>query len=404
MLSYACPLPKVPLEPKLIVLVTGEHGAGKDYCADVWVSVFSNNKFRARAVSISEVTKREYASATGADLNRLLCDRTYKEQHRRALTSYFQDQVRQRPQLPEEHFLSAVHGAMGVDVLFITGMRDEAPVTSLSHLVPGSRLLEVCAKTNKETRRARQVHAEVEDVVRNKDNENGKASSVALDNHPDFIFSNDMAGKEAGTRFAEQQLLPFFHGDLQRLATMVRSVPDFPRPGISFRHVLDISQRPGGLALCISLLTSHFAGDWKKLDAVVCCEAGGFVYASALASRVNVPLGLIREAGKLLPPTVSVSKSPSHISYAASNESKERIEMERDVVRKGASVLVVDDVLATGRTLCAVLRLLGEAGIDAQAVSIMVVAEFPLHRGRDLLRQHGFGGVNIRSLLVFDGI
>jgi adenine phosphoribosyltransferase len=403
-LSYACPLPEVPLEPKLIVLVTGEHGAGKDYCADVWVSFFSNHKFRAQAVSISEVTKREYASATGADLNRLFWDRTYKEQHRPALTSYFQDQVRQRPQLPEEHFLSAVHGATGFDVLFITGMRDEAPVASLSHLVPRSRLLEVCVKINEKTRYARKVHVEVEDVVRNKSNENGKANSVALDNRPNLIFSNDMAGNEAGTMFADQQLLPFLHGDLQRLATMVRSVSDFPRPGISFRHVLDISQRPGGLALCTSLLASHFAGNWNKLDAVVCCEAGGFVFASALASRVNMPLGLIREAGKLPPPTVSVSKSPSHISSAASNESKERIEMEQDVVRKGASVLVVDDVLATGRTLCAVLRLLGEAGIGAQTVSIMVVAEFPIHRGRDLLRQHGFGGVNIQSLLVFDGI
>ncbi|OQD76755.1 hypothetical protein PENANT_c120G00523 [Penicillium antarcticum] len=69
----------------------------------------------------------------------------------------------------------------------------------------------------------------------------------------------------------------------------------------------------------------------------------------------------------------------------------------------GSSVLVVDDVLATGQTLCAVLRLLEITGVRTQDVSIMVVAEFPVHRRRELLRRCGFGEVNIRSLLSFDG-
>jgi hypothetical protein len=61
---------------------------------------------------------------TGADLNRLLRDRAYKEQHRPALTTFFQSQVQHRPRLPEEHFLKLVYGAADVDVLLITGMRD----------------------------------------------------------------------------------------------------------------------------------------------------------------------------------------------------------------------------------------------------------------------------------------
>jgi len=77
--------------------------------------------------------------------------------------------------------------------------------------------------------------------------------------------------------------------------------------------------------------------------------------------------------------------------------------MERDVIPRGASVVVVDDVLSTGETLCAVLQLLYEAGIDAKDVSIVVVAEFPVHRGRELLRQRGFSRVNTQSLLIFDG-
>jgi adenine/guanine phosphoribosyltransferase-like PRPP-binding protein len=128
------------------------------------------------------------------------------------------------------------------------------------------------------------------------------------------------------------------------------------------------------------------------------------VYASALASRVDVPLVLIREAGKLPPPTVSVIKPSSHISSLASNDSKEkRIEMERDVVPRGGSVVVVDDVLSTGETLCTVLHLLDEAGVGAEDVSIMAVAEFSVHRGRELLRRRGFGRINIQSLLVFGG-
>jgi adenine phosphoribosyltransferase len=408
-LAYACPLPEAPMEPKLIILVTGESGAGKDYCADVWVSVFitcAHKSLTARAVSISDAIKREYAAATGADMNRLLRDRAYKEQNRPALTTFFQGQLQQRPRLPEEHFLNVVHGAVDLDVLLIAGMRDEAPVATLSHLVPASRLLEVRVQASEETRRVRRgCHSGDDDGDDNKDNKdrkNDKSNLKASDYRPCLIFDNDTTGNEAAKRFAEHYLLPFFHEDLQRLANMVRPVPDFPRPGIEFRYVLDISQQPGGLALCTSLLQAQFTGDWAKVGVVACCEAGGFVYASALALRVDVPLALIRDAGKLPPPTVSVVKPRSHISSWASDDSrKERIEMERDVVPRGASAVVVDDVLATGNTLCAVLQLLDEAGISAEDVSIMTVAEFPVHRGRELLRRRGFGRVNIQSLLVF---
>lgn len=393
-LAYTCPLQRtetqIEKKLKLVILVTGESGAGKNFCADIWVSVF-NKSHMTQAVSISDATKREYSEATGADLKSLLYDRDYKEKHRPALTAFFQTQVQQRPRLPEEHFLSLVFGA-DADVLFITGMRDEAPVTALSHLIPDIRLLDVRVKASIETRQVRRgFHGKDED-------------SEDMEYHPSLVFDNDRTGTEAAKRFAERFLLPFVHEGLQRLFNMVRQIPDFPRPGIDFRHVLGISQQPGGLALCISLLQAHFIGDWAKVDAVACCEAGGFVYASALASKVDVPLVLIREAGKLPEPTVSVTKPSSHISSLTSDNLKEkRIEMGRDVVPTSGTVVVVDDVLSTGETLCAVLQLLVEAGINADNVSIMVVAEFPVQRGRDLLRQRGFGRVDIQSLLIFSG-
>jgi adenine phosphoribosyltransferase len=297
-----------------------------------------------------------------------------------------------------------VYGASDVEVLLITGMRDEAPVATLSHLVPESRLLEIRIEASEETRHARRKHYNADDNS-NKGEKDGRSDlKPAIDYCPNLIFDNDKADNEAVKRFAEHYLLPFAHERLQRLARMVSQVSDFPRLGIGFRHVLGISQQPGGLALCTSLLQTHFTSDWATVDAVACCEAGGFVYASALALQVDVPLVLIREAGKLPPPTVSVIKPLSHISSLASNNSKEkRFEMERGVVPSGASVVVVDDVLSTGETLCAVLELLHEAGINAEDVSIMVVAEFPIHRGRELLRQRGFGRINIQSLLIFGG-
>ncbi|KAE8163248.1 hypothetical protein BDV40DRAFT_263179 [Aspergillus tamarii] len=407
-LAYACPLPKVSMKQRLIILVTGDSCAGKDYCADIWVSeflVYNQKNLTARAVSISDATKREYATATGANLTRLLSDRAYKEQHRPALTKFFRDQVLHRPRLPEEHFLNVVDSTTDADVLLITGMRDEAPVATFSHLVPDVRLLEVRVQASEDNRRARGgCHGGDDDGNENKNRANGKSNLMALGYRPDLIFHNDTTGDKAAKRFAEHYLLPFCHEDLQRLANMVRQVPGFPSSGIDFRHVLNISQQPGGLSLCASLLQSHFASDWAKVDVVASCEAGGFLYASALASRVDVPLALIRDEGKLPPPTISVAKSPSHVSASTSNGVNEkRFEMARDLVPRGASVVVVDDVLATGNTLCAVLQLLCKAGISNKDITVMVVAEFPVHRGRELLRQRGFGGVKIQSLLVFDG-
>ena len=137
---------------------------------------------------------------------------------------------------------------------------------------------------------------------------------------------------------------------------------------------------------------------------MACCEAGGFVYTAPLATQVDIPLVLIRGAGKLPPSTISVIKSLLHMLSSIPNVAAEnRIEIDRHAVPPGAHMVVVDNVLSTGNTLCTVLQLLKDAGTRPEDVSVMIVAEFPAHRGRALLRQRGFGGVGIQSLLVFDG-
>ncbi|KAH9882692.1 hypothetical protein J1614_000057 [Plenodomus biglobosus] len=393
-LAYTCPFPRASV-PKLIILVTGESCAGKDYCANVWASAIikATAHLSARTASISDATKREYAAANHANIRLLLEDRDYKELHRPKLTNFYQKQVQKRPSLPEEHFLDVVHESVGIDVLLITGMRDEAPVPTFSHLVAESRVIEVRIKSTPEMQRARKGIEKTESY--------GQHVEETPESHrPSLIFHNDAAGSQAAKSFAKRHLFPLFHPDLEGLASMARSVLGFPRPEINFRHILGISQHPGGLELCTNQLQQHFHGDWAKVSAIAACEVGGYVFASPLALRVGVSLRLIRRAGKLPPPHTSVRKASSHISKKGEEE---KIEIERDAFATAANVVVVDDVLATGETLCAVLELLEKAGVAAQDISVMVVAEFPFHRGRDLLRRRGYGNVGVQSLLVFGG-
>lgn len=399
-LAYACPLPKFSIPQKVILLITGKSGVGKDHVAREWASLFTScaqQSITARVVSISDVTKRQYALATGTDLARLNQNRAYKEKHRPALTAFFQSQLQHQPQLLQEHFLSVVDDNSDVDVLLITGMREEAPLAAFSHLVPDRRCVDIRVQASEETGRIRRGHHSREDG-----HNNDNSDQTTLDYCPTLIFDNDKADDHAIKVFAMIHLLWFFENDLQILNSMVRSVPHFPRPGIEFRHVLNICQYPVGLEILSNLFWGYFARDRDEVDVIVGVEAGGFVFASTLAGSNGKPLALIREGGKLPPPTVWVRKPRSHITSAL--WSGERVELEENVIPRGASVLVVDDVLASGKTLCAVLQLLGKAHICPKDVSVLVVAEFPIHGARKYLYEHGFGGVNVQSLLVLDGM
>ncbi|KAJ6780546.1 hypothetical protein PWT90_06634 [Aphanocladium album] len=402
-LVYACPLSQRVIEQKMIMIVTGKSCAGKDFCADIWASVLATHGIAVHVRSISDVTKAEYSRATGADLHQLLHDRTYKEIHRERLTAFFQSQVQWRPQLPEEHFRAVVQEAADVDVLLITGMRDPAPVAEFSHLCPHKKLVEINVTASHVVRHAR----------KRDDGDCEKSSACALDQEswssrilpdycPDFIFENSTTGESQVKAFAEKHLVPLLSEARKQLADMIPIVPHFPQPEIEFRHVLNIAQDPRGLRISTSLLQSC-VGDWKQIDAIASCEAGGYIFAAPLALQVGIRFVPVRKSGKVPPPTLSAAKGPSHIS-SPKGGSEETIEMDRNVLSPTESVVVVDDVLATGRTLLAILQLLRQVGIEVENIVILVVAEFPIHRGRAFLRQNGFGLVRIQSLLVFSGI
>ncbi|KAF5624528.1 phosphoribosyl transferase domain protein [Fusarium sp. NRRL 52700] len=398
-LAYTCPLTLLGLPQKLVVLVTGEHGAGKDYCADVWSTVFKVYGHSSRVVSISEVTKRKYAAATGADSDRLINDRLYKEQHRKSISEFYKSQLKANPSAAENHFLEVLKEDAS-DVLFITGMTEIAPGTTLSHLVHDARLIDVQVRVSEATRNLRRW-GDRNDFNTSHGQEHMPADGFYL---PTFTFDNEADGDDGAIPFAIQRLVPFMSEELQNLASMVTTVPNFPRKDIDFRYVLNIAQQKEGLALCTSLLKSHFSGDWDKVDAVVTSEASGYVFASPLAKEVGVPSFLVTKGNKLPPPTVSVQRCTSHLSYRTLNASDKGIfEMDANAVRKGNKVVVVDDVLATGETLVAVLELLVKVGLRPEDIGVMVVAEFSFHRGRQRLWESGFGRVAVQSLLVFDG-
>ncbi|KAM3483556.1 hypothetical protein MY8738_003099 [Beauveria namnaoensis] len=240
----------------------------------------------------------------------------------------------------------------------------------------------------------------------------GDDADTAKDGYvPTLSFDNEETGNEAARQFAERSLFPFLHSDLRRLENMVPPIPGFPRSGICFRHVLNIVQQPGGLGLCTALLRTHFPGNWNGIDAIAGCETGGLIFASALAISVIKPLVPIRKAGKLPPPTVSADKSSSHISSASSNAAIDtRIEADEGILCQCKSVVVVDDVLATGKTLCAVLGLLNKAGVASECISVIILSHSSLtdfgrpnrhSRLRDLALEVSIGyGINANLRLL----
>jgi phosphomevalonate kinase len=216
-LAYAFPLLKAESKGKIIILVTGESCTGKDHCANVWASVIAKctqKSLITRIVSISDITKREYAAATGADLDLLLKNRPYKEQHRPALRKFYEEQIRQRNHLPEEHFKDVVYSAVEVDVLLVTGMRDEAPVTLLSHLVPDSKVIDVRVETSAVVRRIRGGYVGGSNGVNDKkDSSNRRLGLTDSDYRPTLVFNNNSIGTRVAERFAENWLLPYFSQD-----------------------------------------------------------------------------------------------------------------------------------------------------------------------------------------------
>jgi adenine phosphoribosyltransferase len=157
-----------------------------------------------------------------------------------------------------------------------------------------------------------------------------------------------------------RQLSPF--DSLGYVKALIREVPDFPQPGVLFRDITPLLADPKGFHIVLDAIAHHFVGE--KVDAVVGVESRGFIFGGALAARLNASFVPVRRPGKLPFRTDKVSYS---LEYG-----ENELEMHRDSLREGASVLVVDDLLATGGTAAAAGELVHRQGAFVLAYAFVI--------------------------------
>lgn len=172
-----------------------------------------------------------------------------------------------------------------------------------------------------------------------------------------------------------------------KIKALIRSIPDFPKPGIMFRDVTTLFAAPEGLRMCVDQLLTPYVG--AQIDVVVGLEARGFILGGAVAHQLGKGFVPIRKKGKLPGKTV---EQAYQLEYGEAV-----MEMHDDAVQPGQKVLVVDDLLATGGTAEAGIKLIERLG--AQVVGCAFVIDLPQLGGRGRLDAMG---VPIHHLVSYD--
>lgn len=160
------------------------------------------------------------------------------------------------------------------------------------------------------------------------------------------------------------------------LKTLIRTIPDFPKPGILFYDITTLLKDPAGFAQLIDTFAAHYIG--KDVDLVLGTEARGFIFAPAIAYRLNAGFVPVRKANKLPAETIRVSYD---LEYG-----QDSLELHKDAVKPGQRVLLVDDLLATGGTMAATVELVKRLG--GEVVGIAFAIELDFLKGRDKLAGH----------------
>jgi adenine phosphoribosyltransferase len=160
---------------------------------------------------------------------------------------------------------------------------------------------------------------------------------------------------------------------MQHLKSRIRNVPDFPKPGILFYDITTLLAEPAGLRDAIDALAAPHMG--QGIDRVVGIESRGFILAAALADRLGAGFVPIRKPGKLPARTITEAYA---LEYGT-----DALEIHADALAAGLRVLIVDDVLATGGTARAAVKLVERLAARVHAVAFLIELEF-LH-GREKL-------------------
>ena len=171
------------------------------------------------------------------------------------------------------------------------------------------------------------------------------------------------------------------------LKALIRTIPDFPKPGIMFRDITTLLLDAHGLAQCVERMAAATTG---SIDLVAGIEARGFLFAAALAVPLKAGVLLIRKDGKLPGATIAEDYA---LEYGT-----DRIAMHADACAPGANVLLIDDLIATGGTARAAIRLLRKAGAVVSQAQFLV--DLPDLGGADALRADG---IEVTSLVAFEG-
>jgi adenine phosphoribosyltransferase len=169
----------------------------------------------------------------------------------------------------------------------------------------------------------------------------------------------------------------------------IRTIVDFPHEGILFRDVTTLFADPRGFRMCVDQLLAPYAG--SRIDKVVGLEARGFILGGAVAHQLSTGFVPIRKKGKLPGATISESYT---LEYGEAV-----VEVHDDALTPGEKVLLVDDLLATGGTAEAGIKLIERLG--AQVVGCAFVVDLPALGGRQKLEAMG---MEVHALCEFDGL
>jgi adenine phosphoribosyltransferase len=178
---------------------------------------------------------------------------------------------------------------------------------------------------------------------------------------------------------------PVLENDLK---ASIRTIPDYPKPGIMFRDITTLLGNPRAFRRAIDELVQPWAG--SKIDKIAGIEARGFIIGGAVAHQLSAGFIPIRKKGKLPYKSVSIAYS---LEYGL-----DHMEMHDDAVEKGERVILVDDLIATGGTAEGAVKLLRQMGADVVAACFMV--DLPDLGGAQKLRDMS---VPVRTLMTFEG-
>jgi adenine phosphoribosyltransferase len=172
------------------------------------------------------------------------------------------------------------------------------------------------------------------------------------------------------------------------IESFIRTVPDWPKPGVMFRDVTGLLEDARGLRMAVDLIVHRYID--HHIDVVAGIEARGFIFGTAVAYELGVGFVPVRKAGKLPGRVVGIDYE---LEYGA-----DRMEMHADAIPRGANVLLVDDLVATGGTALAAMELV--RGVGGRVGEACFVINLPDLGGADRLRAHG---CDVFALCTFEG-